>query len=272
MKIRVPFIPGTRDFRAGFTLIELVVSAALMALVLGSAYMGLNASLSSRNAIEPRADIIQSARVALALIASDLKAACPLSKGPPFLGTDLALENVELDRIDFATHHFSPRASGEGDFCEMSYFLERTPNSQQYTLWRRRSPGLNFEPLIGGTRDEIATGLQGMGLEYYDGWDWYDTWGDPTGGARRESSQRIQPNLSGLPTAVRITLYFSEPSKPAQAEPAAETGPTPDSSPALVFQTVVRLELSESSQGGGSSGGAPGQSPSGGNAMPGRTM
>lgn len=131
--------------RQGFTLIELVISSALMAIILGSAYVCLNAGMATRKIIEPRTDMIQSARTALALMSADLKAACAMSKGPPFLGTDLMLETIEMDRLDFATNHFSPRKPQEGDFCEMSYFLERTPGSQGYTLWRRRSADLAMD-------------------------------------------------------------------------------------------------------------------------------
>ena len=119
------------------------------------------------------------------------------------------------------------------------------------------------EPHAGGvSREEIARGLLGLKFEFYDGLDWYTSWGDTDGKGKRKTSERVQPNLTGLPDAVRITLLFdSNPraSAPNGTEPAANRS-------ALVFQTVARLELAsasrESSSGGqsaagNSTGGAP---------------
>src|SRR6185369_2943245 len=46
---------------SGFTLIEVVISASLMALVLVAAYVCLSAGFASKKLVEPRADIIQNA-------------------------------------------------------------------------------------------------------------------------------------------------------------------------------------------------------------------
>src|SRR5437016_3900826 len=70
----------------GFTLIEIVISSALMALILVSGYACLNAAVSSRKTIEPRLEVFQNARVAMAIMSADLRAACPLSKDYDFLG------------------------------------------------------------------------------------------------------------------------------------------------------------------------------------------
>src|SRR5262245_50436225 len=116
---------------AGFTLIEVVISGALMALILVSSYLCFSASVSAQKMIEPRVDILQSARVAMALISADLRAACPLSKEYEFLGSHRSLGRVQADNLDFATHNYTPRRAREADFCEVSYFLEKEPQSNQ---------------------------------------------------------------------------------------------------------------------------------------------
>src|SRR5438552_16104817 len=58
---------------SAFTLIELTISAALMALILVSAYACLSSSISSRKLIDSRADAARSARVALSLLSADLR-------------------------------------------------------------------------------------------------------------------------------------------------------------------------------------------------------
>ena len=230
--------PARSRYSLGFTLIEVVISSALMALILVSAYLCLNAGLNSRKLIEPRAEIIQNARVAMALLAADLRAACPLAKDYQFLGTRRLLGGMDADNLDFATHNYTPRRPREGDFCEVSVYLDQDRETGQFSLWRRRNPTIAPDPLSGGRKEEIAKGVVGVRFEYFDGFDWYQSWGEIKP-AKRESSQKPQPNLTGLPEAVRITLLLD-------SNPKAKKSPDADASgaePPLVFQTVVRLNL-----------------------------
>src|SRR5438309_7941820 len=218
---------------SGFTLIELVISAALMALILVSAYLCMSACVSTQKLIEPRFEAFQSARVAMAIMAADLRAACPLSKEFQCVGMHRTLGEVEADNLDFATHNYTPRRAREGDFCEVSFFLQPDRESGKFCLWRRRNPTIAPDPLSGGNREEIVRGLRGLRFEYYDGYDWYDSWGDAEGNGRKQSSLRDQPNLSGLPEAVRITLW-------CDPDSGSKTAASPENPPAgspLVFQT-----------------------------------
>src|SRR5271170_5422359 len=104
------------SFRArGFTLIELVISAAVGAMILMGAYLCLSAGLASQKMIDPRVDVLQSARVVLAMMSADLRAACPLDKEYAFLGMHRALGIADADNLDFATHNYTPRRDHEGD-------------------------------------------------------------------------------------------------------------------------------------------------------------
>jgi len=227
-----------------FTLIEVVISASLMAIILVSSYACLNAALSSQKLIEPRLEVIQNARVALSLIAADLRSACTLSKDIALLGMHRTLGEVQADNLDFGTHNYTPRRPREGDFCQVSFFLDKDPADGQFILWRRRNPRLAQDPLSGGAREEIARGVRGLRFEYYDGLDWYDTWGDVEGRGKAQSSRRERFNLDGLPDAVRITLWFDPNPRPRkdQTQGASATEPP------LMFQTVARLNLAASAR------------------------
>jgi len=249
---------------SGFTLIELVISAALMALILVSAYLCMSACVSSQKLIELRIEAFQSARVAMAIMAADLRAACPLSKEFQFVGMRRTLGEVEADNLDFATHNYTPRRPREGDFCEVSFFLQPDRESGKFSLWRRRNPTIAPDPLSGGSREEIARGLRGLRFEYYDGYEWYDTWGEAEGNGKKQSSLRDQPNLSGMPEAVRITLWFESDSRSKTATAPENEAPEPP----LRFQTVARLNLAAASS--GSSGN--GSSDNSGQATPGTTI
>jgi len=234
---------------SAFTLIELVISSALMTLILVSGYMCLSSALSSQKMIHARGEVAQTARVALAMISADLRSATVLSREFEFLGMDRVLGQVEADNLDFGTRNYTPRGPGEGDFCEVSYFVGPEPGSGKLSLWRRRDPTLDDEPLAGGSREEIARGVRGLRFEYYDGWEWFDDWGDPEGKRKAEDSFLLQPNLSGLPEAVRITLWFESNERSGAVREGDETS--------MVFQTVARLNLARAqtdSGGAGSSG------------------
>lgn len=225
-----------------FTLMEVVISAALMSLILVTAYLCFDAGIRGRRMVEPRVEVFQNARVAMALISADLRSACPLSKDFDFLGSHRMLGSMPGDNLDFATHNYTPRRDREADFCETSFFLDKDPETGRFSLFRRRNPIPAPDPLSGGSREEIATGLLGARFEYFDGLDWYDTWGDESG-KKAETSNRDQPNLTGMPEAVRITLWFD--SDPQAKLMEASNNKT---NPPMVFQTVARLMLADTTQ------------------------
>ena len=148
-----------------FTLIEIMISSALMALILVSAYLCLNADIAGKKMVEPRADIFQSARVALAMVSADLRGACVLPGDSAFLGMKRMVGDVEADNLDFATHNYTPRHAREGDFCEVSYYAEQNPQTGRFSLWRRRNPAFAPDPLAGGRKDEIVRDILGVRFE-----------------------------------------------------------------------------------------------------------
>src|SRR5438132_1368189 len=79
----------------GFTLIELVISGALMSIILGAAYVCLSGGVSSQKIIELRSDAVQAARTALALMAADVRSAVPLSKEYEFIGMHRELDGAD---------------------------------------------------------------------------------------------------------------------------------------------------------------------------------
>jgi prepilin-type N-terminal cleavage/methylation domain-containing protein len=238
----------------GFTLIELTISAAVASIILVASYLCLSAGVASQKMIEPRIEILQSARVALAMMSAELRSACSLSPDFDFVGEQRTIGDMEADNLDFATHYYVPKRSGEGDYCQVSYYVDKSRENAHYSLWRRRNPHIAPDPLSGGSKEEIVPGLRGLTLEYYDGLDWYDTWGDASVKKKVKYTTTEAPNLTGFPEAVRITLLLDSNSEksPDKAEPP------------LVFQTVVRLELADLQAPG--AGGSENATPAGGNA------
>lgn len=232
-----------------FTLVELLISVSLMTGIMAASYVCLRAALTGRAMVNDRSDVIQSARVVMDMIASDLKAADRLSAQHEILGLDRTLEGIEADNIDFVTRHYHPQAPSEADYCETSYFVTKNPETDRFVLLRRRDASPDDKPLEGGKREALIDHLLGLKLEYYDGWDWYDDWGDAetpdNTSAAEESSLIASAGRTGFPDAVRITLAIGERTTeaPPLTQPTLTTGEeTPPTLPgAMVFQTIVHL-------------------------------
>jgi len=237
---------------SAFTLIEVVISASLMALVLVAAYVCLSAGMAGKKVVEPRADIIQNARVAMNLMAADLRAACPIGRDYQFIGMRRLIGEMDADNVDFGTHNYTPKRPLEGDFCQASFYVDKDPETGQFCLWRRRNPLIAIDPLSGGSKEEIAKGVVGLRFEYSDGLDWYDDWGE-TKPSKRDPAEDPPSNMVGMPEAVRITLRLDSNPKPKKSDDDDSTRPT---EPPFVFQTVARLNLAGSSTGNSSSTGA----------------
>lgn len=249
-------LPASLKYRSAFTLIELVISGGLMSVILVSAYVCLTAGTGSQRMVEARADSGQGGRVALAMLAADLRSAVPLSKEMEFIGMRRTVEEIDADNLDFATRNYTPRNAAEGDWCETSYFVQKDSKTGGFVLYRRRDPSPDPEPIAGGNQEELVRGVRGLRLEYYDGFDWWDEWGDPEG--KQRFATFPDPNVSGLPEAVRITLTLESGEK-------AEPGET---SASMVLQTTARLNMAlyfyRSTSGGtstNSSSSAPEQGP-----------
>ena len=246
--------------------------------IIASAYFCLHAGFTSQTALDEHMEQIQKARVMLSLMTKDLRHACVWSEDSPFVGMDRTLGTMEADNLDFTTHNWSPRARGEGDICEISYYVNKDSRTGAIGIWRRRDSSPDSEPMRGGEREELVPGVRALRFEYYDGFLWYDSWGrvDP----RRELQPRsTQPgdessmsllagNLYGLPDAVRISIAFGDEqeektqhaipamssavsspdssavSSPVSSEMSSGAGRDADSSSTpRIFQTVVYLNL-----------------------------
>lgn len=257
-----------------FTLIELLISVAFMSGILAASYVCLRAALTSRSLVEDRSDVIQSARVVMNLIATDLRSAHRISEQHTVLGLDRQLEGIEADTIDFVTRHHKPDLPMEADYCETSYFVARNPQDGRYALLRRRDPLPDDEPLAGGKREILIEDILGLKFEYYDGWEWFDDWGDaqsPEETTQSESASLLSAAArNGFPEAIRVSLLLPEKPELNRLDKPVALDPEeiPDLPGSMVFQTVVRLNLAGTELGASDSSNSSNSDSNGGQAGP----
>ncbi len=196
----------TRTSRnAGFTLIELVVVAIIIAGLASAVTVAISQTLRARSASEARQSARIRADAAVSRIAMDVHDA--VREGDLFhariLITDRAIAGVARDELLLFTRSMRvvrPNASSpEGAEFEVQYRLAsdalastgRAPATKKpgLTLWRRVDPIPDDVPDGGGVVSPVVEGVTAVSIEAFDSEAWRPTW---------------DSDRDGYPHAVRI--------------------------------------------------------------------
>jgi general secretion pathway protein J len=202
--------PSHRRASHGFTLVELLVAVAVLAMISTLIYGAFSGMKRSKEGVQRISDRYREARLALSRISRDLQSAY-LSKHAPF-DQSLAAQTTAFigsrgnpaDRVDF--NSFSnqrlDRDRHQSDQAEISYFGARDPDRDGVIdLVRRISTRLDLEPDKGGRVEVLATDIDLFDLQYLDPTteQWLETW---------DTRQAVgQPDR--LPLQVRVILVLN---------------------------------------------------------------
>src|SRR5512132_917826 len=193
----------------GLTLLEVLVSIGILALISTLIYGAFDGMARSRAGLTKLDDRYQQGRSALARMSRELQSAFLSMHQPPqqsqwirttaFVGKDQGTS----DRVDFTS--FSHRRLGrdlhESDQNELGYFLSRDPeHSDKYDLVRREQKEIDLEPTKGGVINVICEDVTELDLSYLDpvSGEWTETW---------DSTQAAGQFLR-LPVQVKIRLVL----------------------------------------------------------------
>ena len=168
---RISFLGIRARSAQGFTLIEILVASAVMALLVGLVITITSQVLNVWNRSGGRLSANQEARIAMELLTQDLETAIFRNNGLQWF----LLENDEFEgpsgtftntvRIRLFTPALD-RPDGPGDICGVSYALDylnpvtgTTTGERQFILYRRvNTPTSTFTSLMGaGPQDSLAT-------------------------------------------------------------------------------------------------------------------
>jgi hypothetical protein len=84
------------------------------------------------------------------------------------------------------------------DIAQTEYFIESRSGWEDLVLVRRQTTNLLSPKTVEGKSEVICRGVKSFNLQYYDGYEWLDTWDSTT-----------QDNM--LPAAVAISLILKTP-------------------------------------------------------------
>lgn len=196
-----------RRVERGMTLLEVLVSLGIMAMISLLIYGAFDSMSRGRRGEALRADRARQGRDAVERIAHELQTAflslhqspvaVMLSRKTAFVATN----GPTFDRVDFTAfaHRRIERDSRESDQAEIGYFVVPDPDKQdKMDLVRREQAPIDIDPLHGGVVNVLAEDVESFELKYFDPQvgQWIETW---------DSTQAAQ-QLNRLPIEIRISL------------------------------------------------------------------
>jgi prepilin-type N-terminal cleavage/methylation domain-containing protein len=185
--------------KRGFSLIEILVSASLLAITGAMLLQSLSSSLDAKDAVESTSGRYHLVRSAMSRMVDEISMA--------YLSKHQALTEArtktgflgERDSLKFTAFGYVPRVADEkkSDQRQLAYYLDTDPRTQTESLFRREQANIddNFEE--GGRPLVLLPNVRELTFEYWDPQkeEWTEKW-DAAGAE----------HTGQLPTRVRIKL------------------------------------------------------------------
>ena len=195
--------------RKAFTLLEMLVAMAMIAVLAGSLYASMRIGFSARERSEAAIEPVRAVGVAFESLGRDF-ACAPPPRGilaGAFTGTDAEDDATGLpsDSVTFSTRAASGIGAAPG-IIGVEYALGEAPDATGLALVRRVTVNLLAPEAEEPAEEVLCRGVVSLDLRYFDGTDWLDAWDSTTAG-------------DILPLAVEAVLGFPP------AEEGAQEGP-----------------------------------------------
>lgn len=224
--------------RRGFTLLEVLLTITITAIMMGIIYGVLVSTLQARTHLEKTTEVEEAGPVLLKMISDDIAAAFvppvpdqpPPAEGEPapanpayFLGKDETGAGGDADALDFVSSRdiWDPDTQRVADFAEIGLSLKANDAYPGLSLLvRREDPFIDDKPQGDGILQEMYPRVKSLNLEYWDGEEWQTKWGT------EEGQKKV------LPRIVRITLVLvPDEEKAKKNDPTGEKKYTMEVSP-----------------------------------------
>ena len=246
----------------GFTLLELLLSISLAAMMGAGISAALVHGQRAERAGEARAEALQNGRLALEWLVRDLQAASVVTGAfnPGLTGSDAELEGQPADSCAFtATSHLPPwrepapdpmarllnplamlppgpvaQPPPESDVVQVEYAVGSDPTVEAPGLLRRvrTLPTIQTTAADGGYETQaLAPDVVGLDLRWYDGSEWQTSWDSAVSGAFPVAAQVSVVVRTGPPdsaaeprTFVRTVVLVQKPFKTTTTAAPVEGG------------------------------------------------
>ncbi len=194
---------GRRQFRGGFTLLELLVAMSIMAVITASLYSTLSLAFKMKDSIREKLGPLARANAVLDMMRSDLNCCVDpeMELAGAFIGEQASVN--DNDRLVFYSSNNSSLRELENAACDIyqvEYSLEQYDQWNGYSLVKRTAVNLlsSSEP---ESKDNIlCRGVYGLRFSYYDGASWQASWDSETAD-------------SPLPKLLKVTIILTRADK-----------------------------------------------------------
>lgn len=197
--------PGGSNGRRAFTLIELLLSATLIAIISFALFASLRGAFAARKSCETAIAATRDSEAVMETLRTDLMAALPPTGtyANTFVGADAQDDRgADADDLYFCSTAVAPAhpEGGNGDIKQFEITLYQPAGSNDHVLVRRAynilpPPTTSAQPY---DEEVLCRHVAGFNLRYFDGTDWQDSWNAPT-------------DIQTLPLAVEVTLTIQSP-------------------------------------------------------------
>jgi general secretion pathway protein J len=194
----------------GFTLLEVLISIAILAMITSLLFGAFSALKRSKDGLTRLQDRQREGRLAMARMTRELQSAY-LSAHMP-INTALLVQKTifkgergtPADRVDFTAFANArlERDSHVSDQCELSYYGSPNPDrSGTNDLVRRIDSSIDLDPTKGGKVEVLATDIDLFDLQYLDAQtgQWLEGW----------DTTQATGQLDRLPLQMRIILVLN---------------------------------------------------------------
>ena len=209
-----------RRGRAGFSLLEVLVSVVILSFMGMLMYEGISQASEAKEETEISLDRLATVRVALSKMVRDLSMAFLSKHKDPAMGEKpRTLFKGARDKVAFTSlsHTRLVKNSKESDQCEISYWVKRSPRTRGDAIWRRESRRIDEKPLQGGPTMALIDEVVKFQLHYWDAGGVTTAGAPNTGGTCTDDCWKDKwdtTQLDGqplrLPQRVRIRLTIKD--------------------------------------------------------------
>jgi prepilin-type N-terminal cleavage/methylation domain-containing protein len=198
---------------SGFTLIELVVALAIVAIIAASLadslWTAYHATQRTDAAIAPS----RQASIVMDFISSDLQNALQTGSSATTLIGNFEGTQAQDDRgheaddvIFFSTAESAQHVDANGEIKQIEITVEHLAGTNDYALVRRVTRNLLAQVQPAPDEEIICRGVESFTLEYFDGSNWNTTW---------DSTQEDKTS----PAAVQVKVQLSDPTADSKSPP-----------------------------------------------------
>ena len=192
----------------GFTLLEVLVSMAILVIIMAALYSAYTTNVEAIQIARQNGEVHQTARIVLDRMTKDLQSALIEVSAPSdkiklgLVGEDREIDGRRADRMDFTTVTHLPltEKGPASDLCEIGYLIEENSEDKVLVLLRRDDPSVDEDFTKGGSLQEMARNVLEFNLTYQD--------------SRGEESDKWNTldgmPASGLPVLVKVRLVLKD--------------------------------------------------------------